>query len=70
MFMLEGVIKRRWRNMSCYFRHMKDVLAEAGIEVTPANKRRIDQALHQIAVVAYKDCPAVWKRLKQELASD
>jgi len=56
--------------MSCYFRHMKDVLAEAGIEVTPANKKRIDQALHQVAGVAYKDCPAVWKRLKQELASD
>lgn len=56
--------------MSCYFRYVKDVLAEAGIEVTPANKKRIDQAFHQIAGVAYKDCPATWKKLKQELAGD
>ncbi len=26
--------------MSCYFRHMKEVLAEAGIEVTPASKKQ------------------------------
>ena len=26
--------------MSCYFRHMKDVLEEAGIDVTPKNKKR------------------------------
>lgn len=25
--------------MSCYFRHMKDVLKEAGIEVTRENKK-------------------------------
>ena len=56
--------------MSCYFRHMKDVLAEAGIEVTSANKKVIDQALHQIVGVAYKDCPNAWKELKRELAGD
>ena len=33
--------------MSCYLRHMKDILEEAGIEVTPANKKQIDQAIHQ-----------------------
>ena len=56
--------------MSCYFRHMKDVLAEAGIEVTSANRKQLDQAFHQIVGVAYKDCPAAWKELKQELAGD
>jgi len=49
---------------------MKDVLAEAGIEVTPANRKQLDHAFHQIVGVAYKDCPAVWKELKQELAGD
>ena len=55
--------------MSCYLRHMKDILDEAGIEVTPANRKRIDQAFHQIAGVTYKDCPAAWKVLKQRLVT-
>jgi hypothetical protein len=56
--------------MSCYFRHIKDILDEAGIEVTPGNKKQIDQAIHQIVGVAYKDCPATWKRLKQQIMGD
>lgn len=56
--------------MSCYFRHLKDILDEAGLEVTPGNKKKIDRAFHQIAGVTYKDCPAAWKRLKQEIAGD
>ena len=56
--------------MSCYFRHLKDILDQAGIEVTPGNKKEIDRAFHQIAGVDYKDCPTTWKQLKQELAGD
>ena len=56
--------------MSCYLRHMKDILSEAGIEVTPGNKKEIDHAFHQLVGVSYKDCPATWKRLKQELLGD
>ena len=56
--------------MSCYFRHMKSILEEAGIEFTPANKKDIDRALHRIAGVEYKNCPAAWQQLKQELASE
>ena len=56
--------------MSCYFRHLKDVLAEAGVEVTPANKKDVDQALHEIVGVAYKDCPTAWKNLKRQMANE
>lgn len=56
--------------MSCYFRHIKNILTEAGIEVTGSNKKKIDQAFHQIVGIAYKDCPATWKRLKQEWIGD
>jgi len=42
--------------MSCYFRHLKGVMAEAGVEVTQANKKDVDRALHEIVGVAYKDC--------------
>ena len=56
--------------MSCYFRHLKDLLSEAGLEVTPSNKKAIDRAFHEIVGVAYKDCPKTWKALKQELSAD
>ena len=56
--------------MSCYFRHIKNILDEAGIEVVPSNKKEIDQAFHQIVGVTYKDCPTTWKRLKRELIHD
>ncbi len=56
--------------MSCYFRHINDILDEAGIEVTPSNRRQIDQAIHQVVEVTYKACPATWKRLKQQIIDD
>ena len=56
--------------MSCYFRHMKDILDEAGISVSPSNKRQIDQAFHEIVGTSYKDCPATWKALKQTYLAD
>jgi hypothetical protein len=55
--------------MSCYFRHLKEILIEAGIEVTPRNKKQIDQAIHDIVEVNYKDCPTTWKKLKREMPS-
>ena len=53
--------------MSCYFRHLKDILNEVGIEVTPSNRKQVDRAIHEIVDVVYKDCPATWKKLKQEI---
>jgi predicted Fe-Mo cluster-binding NifX family protein len=50
--------------MSCYFRHMAEIFSEAGIQVTPANKKQIDEAIHKIVDVHYKDCPSVWKQIK------
>jgi len=49
---------------------MKDILEEAGIEVTPANKKQIDRAIHQVVGVAYKNCPETWKQLKQQLTGN
>jgi predicted Fe-Mo cluster-binding NifX family protein len=56
--------------MSCYFRHLKDIFSEAGIEVTPANRKKVDQAIHQIVRVDYKECPSAWKNIKQEMSDD
>jgi len=56
--------------MSCYFRHLKDILNEASIEVTPSNRKQIDQAIHQIVGITYKNCPDTWRRLKEEILAD
>ena len=56
--------------MSCYLRHLKDIIEGAGIEVTSANRKQIDRAIHQIVGVTYKDCPETWKKLKQQLTGN
>ncbi len=56
--------------MSCYLRHMKDILDEAGIAITPANRKQIDQAVHQAVGVAYKNCPVTWKKIKEDIKDD
>jgi hypothetical protein len=56
--------------MTCYFRHLTEVFKKAGIEVTPQNKRQIDQIIHRIVGVDYKDCPATWRQVKTRLKQD
>lgn len=56
--------------MSCYLRHMKDVLDEAGIVVTPTNRKQVDQAVHKAVGVTYKDCPTTWKKVKEDITGD
>jgi hypothetical protein len=54
--------------MSCYFRYLKEVFAEAGIQVTPATKRCLDEAIHALVGVPYKRCmPACWSRVKSAI---
>lgn len=56
--------------MSCYFRHMKDVLEEIGVEVTPANKKAVDRVIHELVGVDYKDCSPAWKAVKAQIRED
>lgn len=56
--------------MSCYFRYLKGILDEAGIEVVSGNKQQVDQAVHRIVGTNYKNCPSNWRKLKQEIITD
>ena len=56
--------------MSCYFRHLKVIFDEAGIEVTAGNRKQVDQAIHKLMGTGYKNCPGTWKKLKQEIIDD
>jgi hypothetical protein len=50
--------------LSCYFRHLKPLFEEVGIQITPENRKQMDQLIHKIVDVSYKDCPAAWKQIK------
>jgi len=56
--------------MTCYFRHLQDILKRAGIIVTSENKRQIDKAIHKIVSVEYKNCPATWREVKKRITKD
>jgi len=56
--------------LTCYFRHLQQVFAKAGIEVTSENKREIDRLIHGIVGVDYKNCPVAWKEVKKRIAED
>ncbi|MBW1840916.1 MAG: hypothetical protein JRF27_03355 [Deltaproteobacteria bacterium] len=56
--------------MSCYFRHMKDVLEAAGIEITKENKKEIDRIIHGFVEVEYKNCSPAWKAVKEQIKGD
>jgi hypothetical protein len=56
--------------MSCYFRHIKDILEEAGIEVTKDNKKKIDSIIHDLVEVEYKNCSPAWKAVKAHIKED
>ncbi len=56
--------------MSCYFRHLKEILDSAGIEVTKDNKKKVDEAIHKLVKVKYKDCPRAWKKIKETILLD
>lgn len=56
--------------MSCYFRHMKDVLEEAGVEVSKENKKNVDRVIHGLVDVEYKNCSPTWKAVKEHIKGD
>jgi len=56
--------------MTCYFRHLKEVFKEAGIEVTPQNRQEVDRIIHNIVGVDYKNCPTAWRQVKNRVAED
>jgi len=57
-------------SMTCYFRHLKGIFQRSGIEVTSGNKKELDQTIHEIVAVRYKDCPKTWKEVKKRITED
>jgi hypothetical protein len=49
---------------------MKDILIEAGIDVSEENKKEIDQIIHRLVAVEYKNCSPTWKAVKEHIKGD
>ncbi len=56
--------------MSCYFRHMKEFFEILHIDIDADNKKDIDQAIHKIVGIQYKDCSHVWEKVKEIIKGD
>ena len=54
--------------MSCYLRHLDDVLLAAGIRLTKEDRPRIHAIIQEIT--GEEDCPRVWRSVKVRLLRD
>jgi len=49
---------------------MKNVFEELGINVTSENKKALDQAIHNLVSIRYKNCSPAWKEVKTRIKGD
>lgn len=56
--------------MTCYFRNMKLIFEQIGVEITPENRKEIDMKIHVLVGTEYKNCSTTWKAIKERLAKD
>jgi hypothetical protein len=54
--------------MSCYLRHLDDVVTAAGVKLTPENRKEVDRTIKDL--LGLDNCPDVWKEVKKRLAAD
>jgi hypothetical protein len=54
--------------MSCYLRHLDDVVTAAGLKLSPENRKEVDRTIKEL--LGFDNCPDVWKEVKKRLAAD
>ena len=57
-------------SLTCYFRHMKNIFEEMGVEISADTKRDVDQQIHNLLGIEYKNCSSTWKEVKSKLADN
>lgn len=50
--------------MSCYTRHLSDILKSVGIKNTKENRKVLDKKIREIMGKEKADCPDVWREVK------
>jgi hypothetical protein len=51
--------------MSCYVRHLEDLLVECGLENTKVNRKLLDEAIKKTLGACDLHCPEVWEKVKE-----
>jgi hypothetical protein len=54
--------------MSCYLKRLDDVVAAAGVKLTPENRKEVDRTIKELLGLDY--CPDVWKEVKERISKD
>jgi predicted Fe-Mo cluster-binding NifX family protein len=49
---------------------MQEIFDSTGIKVTKDNRKKVDETIHKLVKVKYKNCPQVWKRIKETILLD
>jgi hypothetical protein len=55
-------------SMSCYLRHLDDVVVAAGVRLGPENRKDVDGTIKELLGLSY--CPDVWIEVMKRLAAD
>ena len=53
--------------MTCYTRHLINVIRELGLEDTGENRRTLDRKIRMVLKREKDGCSAVWKDVKEQL---
>ena len=56
--------------MTCFLKHLDELLKAAGIQKTVENAREIQEEIRRIIGVKSRDCPDIWKELKVWLGNE
>jgi len=50
--------------MTCYVKHISEIMRRAGAENTYENKKILDSVVREVLGMQRADCPEVWKAVK------
>lgn len=53
--------------MTCYTRHLTDILKELDLEDTKENRRTLDRKIRKVLRRDKDGCSAVWKDVKEQI---
>lgn len=54
--------------MTCYMRHLADVLRELGMEDAQESRKILDRQIRRLLRREYDGCPVVWKAIKEQIS--
>lgn len=66
----ENIVTGIGDRLSCYLRHLDDLLNEGNIPLGKEERKKVDQVIHRMMGMESAHCPEVWRAVKAEIAHD